>query len=166
MALVAGVAVRAAAAAYTPAPLRVKWPNDVVVGRKKLAGILVESRLDGARVDALVVGIGVNVHARSLPEEIAETATSLALLAEEPPGRGELLVKILVELQIRIGSLTHDARERVFAELRREDALLGERVTVGAVSGVGAGIDDDGQLLIRDDDGTVHAVSSGTVERA
>jgi BirA family biotin operon repressor/biotin-[acetyl-CoA-carboxylase] ligase len=144
----------------------VKWPNDVVVGRKKLAGILVESRLDGARVDALVVGIGVNVHARSLPEEIAETATSLALLAEEPPGRGELLVKILVELQIRIGSLTHDARERVFAELRREDALLGERVTVGAVSGVGAGIDDDGQLLIRDDDGTVHAVSSGTVERA
>jgi len=165
MALVAGLAVRASAATRTDERLKVKWPNDVVAGRKKLAGILVESRLDGARVEALVVGIGVNVHTRVIPEEIATVATSLSLLGDPAPSRELVLADILAELEMRLGWLQTGQHARLLEELRAEDALLGERVAVGELRGAGAGIDDAGALLVRDDAGVVHAVSSGTVER-
>src|SRR5262245_37933521 len=88
LALVVGLAVRAAAARRVPATrVAIKWPNDVVVGQQKLAGILVESRLRGGAVEALVVGIGINVGMRSLPEEIRTVATSLALLGDPAPNR-------------------------------------------------------------------------------
>ena len=85
LALVAGLAARDAIAIAAPtADVRTKWPNDVVVGadRKKIAGVLVEAILQGRTVEALVVGIGINVHTRHFPDDLrgSRRATSLSLL--------------------------------------------------------------------------------------
>ena len=104
--------------------IKVKWPNDVVVGRKKLAGILVESRVSGTTVDAIVVGIGINVHMRELPDDIAAVATFLSLLDDPSPSREAVLR--LDELRAR-GS-TRLASERLGVAGRRApgiDAPLG-----------------------------------------
>ncbi len=96
VAIVAGLAVRDAAARAAPrADVRIKWPNDVLVGTKKVAGILVEAITVGRHIEAVVVGAGVNVHTRVFPEELAERATSVSLVSSEPPDRDVLLADIL-----------------------------------------------------------------------
>ncbi len=73
IALVAGLAVRDAVAAAAPgASIAIKWPNDVLVAGRKVAGILIEAITVGSRVEAVVVGIGINVHTRAFPDEISD----------------------------------------------------------------------------------------------
>jgi BirA family biotin operon repressor/biotin-[acetyl-CoA-carboxylase] ligase len=162
--LVVGLAVRTVAARRVPVPVSVKWPNDVVIGRKKLAGILVESRLSGSAVEAVVVGVGLNVHMRDMPPEIADIATSLVLAGDRAPSREAALAALLVEIETRLIAFERDGLSPLLAELSSHDALLGAEVTVGDVRGVGAGIDADGALLVRTDEGAVVSVTSGTVE--
>jgi len=166
LALVVGLATRAATARRVPgARVQIKWPNDVVVGARKLAGILVESRLRGSRLDAIVVGVGVNVRMRAIPEEIHRVATSLALLSDPSPSREELLVDILAELEPRFSTFSAEGLDPLLVELREYDALFGTRVTAGSVHGTAAGIDRDGALLIRDPTGRTTRVTAGSVER-
>jgi BirA family transcriptional regulator, biotin operon repressor / biotin---[acetyl-CoA-carboxylase] ligase len=166
LALVVGLAVRAAAAARVPgAKIAIKWPNDVVAPRRKLAGILVESRLKGSLLDAVVVGVGLNVGMRSMPDEIAAVATSLALLGDAAPNREEVLADILAELEPRFDSFVGQGLRPLLSELRKHDALLGTRVVAGGVRGVASGIDADGALLVEDDGGRVERITSGSVER-
>jgi BirA family biotin operon repressor/biotin-[acetyl-CoA-carboxylase] ligase len=166
LALVVGLAVRAAAARRLPnAKVAIKWPNDVVVGTQKLAGILVESRLRGSELAALVAGVGINVGMRSLPEEIRNIATSLALLGDPSPDREGVLVDVLAELEPRLDEFREGGLGPLLPELREHDALSGVRVAAGAVHGTGAGIDPDGALLVRDRDGQIHRVTAGSVER-
>lgn len=166
IALVVGLAVRAAAAHRVPAArVEIKWPNDVVVGRQKLAGILVESRLRGSDLDALVVGIGINVGMRSLPEEIRDVATSLTLLGDPAPSREAVLVEVLAELEPRLDAFGEGGLAPLLTELREHDALFGTQLTAGGQRGMGAGIDAEGALLVRDGDGEIHHVTAGSVER-
>lgn len=161
--LVAGLAVRAAAARRIASPVHVKWPNDVVVERRKLAGILVEAQVTGSEAAFVVVGIGVNVSMRELPEEIATIATSLSLLGDPAPAREPLLAEILAELERRYQAFESGGLTTCLDELRIHDALLGTRITVDDLSGVGAGIGDDGALWIRDESGELHSVLAGVV---
>jgi BirA family biotin operon repressor/biotin-[acetyl-CoA-carboxylase] ligase len=164
IALVAGLAVRAAVAARVAATVVIKWPNDVLCGEKKIAGILVESRMDGATVDAVVVGMGINVHMRHLPPEIAMIATSLALQGDTSPNREGLLAEVLASFEERLGRFESAGLSPLLSELNEHDALRGRTLRVGDVSGEGAGIGDEGALLVRDAGGVVHRVTSGTVE--
>jgi BirA family biotin operon repressor/biotin-[acetyl-CoA-carboxylase] ligase len=165
VALVVGLAVRAIAARRVSAPVTIKWPNDVLAAGKKLAGILVESRLSGAHVEAVVVGVGVNVHMRALPDDIRSVATSLALLGDAAPSREAVLVECLAELEPRLAAFTAAGLRDLVLELRAHDALLGAELAVNGVRGIGAGIDEDGALLLRDATGRAIRVTSGTVER-
>jgi BirA family biotin operon repressor/biotin-[acetyl-CoA-carboxylase] ligase len=165
LSLVVGLAVRAAAARRVSSSVSIKWPNDVLVERKKLAGILVESRLSGAKVDAVVIGVGINVGMRDLPAEIAPIATSLALLGDPAPSREAMLAAFLAEFESRYAAFTNSGLGALLTELRDHDALDGERLKVGDVTGVGAGIAEDGALVLRTDSGALVPVSSGTVER-
>ncbi len=160
--LVVGLAVRAAAAQHVALPLGLKWPNDVLAADKKLAGVLVESQIVERRVEALVAGIGINVAERDLPAEIAEIATSIALLGGEV-AREALLVEILVELEQRLKTFRADGISALSGELRAHDALRGRRVTIDARVGIARGIGDDGALAIEDERG-VRRVVSGVVE--
>jgi len=166
LALVVGLAVRAATARRVPAVrVAIKWPNDVVVGIQKIAGILVESRLRGEALEALVAGIGINVGMRSLPEEIRSIATSLALLGDPSPNREAVLADVLAELEPRLDAFREAGLGPLLPELRGHDALAGVRIVAGGVRGTGAGIDADGALLVKDRDGQIHRVTAGSVER-
>lgn len=163
--LVAGLAVRAALSELLPAELdpviRVKWPNDVWVSQKKIAGVLAESRIGGSR-PAVVVGIGVNVASRELPEELRETATSLALL-DVPCKRERLLAGVLACLELRLGLLSHDSGS-IVSEFRQHDGLLGRRVRVDGTGGIADGIDHEGRLCLRLDSGERSDIRTASVE--
>ena len=112
--LAVGLGVRAALAASVPTPLGVKWPNDVLAGRRKLAGILCEGQFDGARLQAVVLGIGINVYASAeLPAELASDVTSLEDLARERnPARSENAARDLADRANRARGERADAANR------------------------------------------------------
>jgi len=170
LALVAGLAVRAAvadalAAAGVAMTVRVKWPNDVVVEKRKVAGILVESQMLGEKLGAAVVGIGLNTGRLELPPEVAARATSLAALGASVT-REALLYAVLSELEVRLARLEGHASplSTLVTELSEHDALTGERVTVGELEGTASGIDERGNLRLLDAaTGRTHTVTSGHV---
>ena len=126
---------------------RVKWPNDVLLDRRKVAGILVEARAP----DWAVVGIGVNV--TGVPPEVADIATSL--------GRDDVEAALSELMEALDRRLAQPAPE-ILAALRERDALLGRRVRWSGGEGIAAGIDETGALLVDTASGTI-ALSSGEV---
>jgi BirA family transcriptional regulator, biotin operon repressor / biotin---[acetyl-CoA-carboxylase] ligase len=169
LALLAGLAVREVvqAAFYTyrvNAKALVKWPNDVVVADRKIAGVLVESQVRGETLGAVVVGVGLNVGRMDLPRDVAELATSLAALGVASD-REELLAAILRAIDVRLRLLEDPETplKSLVSELNREDALNGRRLTVDGRTGVGSGIDEMGYLRVTGDDGKESRVASGHV---
>ena len=164
LALVAGLAARDAIARAAPErEVQIKWPNDVVVGGKKVAGVLVEATLQGSTVEALVVGVGINVHTRDFPDDLAPRATSVALLASRPPDRGELLADVLAGLDRDLELVASRGLGLVHSRLARADALRGAPVTSDSGAGIAEGIDADGRLLVRRADGVLARWVAGEV---
>lgn len=164
LSLCAGLAVRDAVATRVAATVQVKWPNDVLAGGRKLAGILIESQVSSAKLSSVIVGIGINVTQAAFPEPIAGIATSLALLDASDRSRETLLADVLRGLQARLAELTQGGIAAISAALRPHDALLGQRLRVDGIEGVGAGIDAAGQLLLQSPDGSSTPIVSGHVE--
>jgi BirA family biotin operon repressor/biotin-[acetyl-CoA-carboxylase] ligase len=165
VAIAVGLAVRDAVAAAAPgaAPV-IKWPNDVLVGGRKIAGVLVEAVTTGNRVDAVVIGVGINVHTRAFPAEIADRATSVALVSEAAPDRGALLADVLARLDADLHVVVGRGLGLLRGRLETADALRGKRVRSDTGDeGVASGIDDDGRLLVRGDDGVLARWSAGEV---
>ena len=164
--LAVGLGVRAALAPTSQEPLRVKWPNDVLAGPRKLAGILCEGQLDGKRLSAIVIGIGINVFRSALPAELSGQVASLEELA---PGveleRESLLASVLAAVEQRVEACNAGGFSSLLAEFARHDALAGERVEISGPTplvGRARGVDDEGRLLV-ENDGLVVRVHSGTV---
>jgi len=167
--LLAGVAITAALAAAAGLDARLKWPNDVLAGRAKLAGVLAE-----AGGGAVVVGAGLNVYQRRA-ELPAPTATSLWLAAPAaagPTAREHLLAAVLRDFAARYQAWQDWAGDADGCGLRpeylRRSATVGQRVTVtlpggGSVSGTATGVDPDGSLVVRTGTGLIR-VSAGDVE--
>ena len=155
IALVAGLAARSAIADRVPFPVRLKWPNDVVIDRKKIAGILVEGAIAGAGVEHVVVGIGINVRRASFPPELI--ATSLALEGATDLDRGTLALAVLDALDAELAAWLGDPGA-IGKRLQPHDALVGRSVVLeNGVSGVADGIADDGRLRVRVDDRVLFA---------
>jgi BirA family biotin operon repressor/biotin-[acetyl-CoA-carboxylase] ligase len=168
LALAAGLAVREAVATLLPSYeerglVRVKWPNDVWVQKKKIAGVLAESQLQGGQLVAAVVGFGVNVVTTMFPNELADTATSLHRLGSSA-AREELLAAVLGALEERTKRLLAGGAQALSQELSEKEALLGSRVRVDGNVGVAAGIDDLGRLRLQLDQNEIALISAGTVE--
>jgi BirA family biotin operon repressor/biotin-[acetyl-CoA-carboxylase] ligase len=164
LALCAGLAVRAAIAQRISAQVLVKWPNDVLARGRKLAGILVESQVSGAKISSVVVGIGINVAQTEFPESIAALASSLALLQPSDASRERLLADVLQQLEVELARLSAHGMPAVAEALAPHDALFERRLRVDALAGHGAGIDRSGRLRLRLSDGRVELLSSGHVE--
>jgi len=162
--LAIGLALRDAVAPLIESEPQLKWPNDLYVNQQKLAGVLVESQLQGERLQAVVVGVGLNVATRIFPEEIRARATSLVLLGAPSVAREPLLRAVLDAIALRVGAYQRTGVAGILAELNAADALRGRRVRVERQIGVGCGLDPQGRLLLADDAGQVHAILSGTVE--
>ena len=130
-----------------PVDAAVKWPNDVWIDRRKVAGILVEGR---PQEGWAVLGIGLNVLTTSFPPELAEIATSLHLSGTET-SRDQVLADLLLCLSEWL-SAPPDA---VLSAWRSRDALKGERVRWSGGEGTADGIDDSGSLLVQTENGLV-----------
>lgn len=168
LSLACGLATRDAIARWTREEPMVKWPNDVWIGGRKVAGILVEGVLQGDKVQSIVVGVGINVHTRAFPGVIAPIATSIALHATHtgpPVDRAELLADLLANLDRDLTLVAALGVGLVHGRLTRFDALRGLRVaSEDGGEGEAAGIDLEGRLVVRRDDGTVLHWSSGEVQ--
>jgi BirA family biotin operon repressor/biotin-[acetyl-CoA-carboxylase] ligase len=142
----------------------IKWPNDVLIGGKKVCGILTESDIRKGETARVIAGIGINMELDTggMPE-IAETATSISREAGRNISRLELLRSLLWEMDI----LYHSPVEQIYMEWRRRLVTLGKRVLVvsatGKMEGIAKDVAGNGSLLVRLDDGTLSQVVAGDV---
>ena len=163
--LVAGLAVAEALREAAGADARVKWPNDVLVGGKKICGILAE-RVDGGGGPAVVVGMGVNTAMTAAQLPVA-AATSLAVLGL-PSEPGPVVVSILRRFEVWYGrwlsgtDLVAGYTRACDTIGRRVRVIVGEPSAQSAVEGEAVGVDGDGHLLV-DTDGCVRAFAAGDV---
>ncbi|NPV13719.1 biotin--[acetyl-CoA-carboxylase] ligase [candidate division WOR-3 bacterium] len=139
-----------------------RWPNDVLLDAKKVAGILCEQRNQ-----ALVLGVGVNVNQTSIPENLPE-ATSLFLIYHQPIDRMVLLEKFLTNLFTLLEKLQHD-RKTIWDEVRSRSAIIHHRVEIKTLLrryvGTVIDIDDEGRVILRTDSGKLALFSAGQVRQ-
>ncbi|MEO8798795.1 MAG: biotin--[acetyl-CoA-carboxylase] ligase, partial [Polyangiaceae bacterium] len=142
---------------------RIKWPNDVWLETKKVAGILVEASIVGAKVDSLVVGVGINVHTRAFPAEIEAIATSVALHSSMQPDRASIVARLVQALDRDVAPVARHGLGLVHARIQERDALRGSRVRGETGEGTAEGIDVEGRLCVRVVDGTLQRWVAGEV---
>lgn len=169
LSLMAGVAVVEAIRRLTMLPAVLKWPNDALIGGRKVAGILAEivAETDAVRFVILGIGVNANIPGDAFPSELRTIATSLKAESGSDVPRGKLLGGILENLDRRYADLLSLGAESVFDAWRRCPNVLGSRVKVHSmnelVQGMALDIDVDGALLVRTDDGPVKRVIVGDV---
>ena len=159
LSLVAGIAVADALERTLGLSVQIKWPNDVMLRRQKIAGCLAEDR-DGA----VVLGIGVNVS--QTRAELPPNAGSIRTLTGRDWDREDLLSTVLDTLGSRYSAWRDNGLDAVFDGLGPRDFLRGRQVTVNGTSGVAAKIDREGRLEISIGHGEVVKVESGEVVHA
>lgn len=152
------------AAIAAGAPARLKWPNDVLVGTRKLAGVLVETQSQGSRLEAAIAGIGLN-----LTSHAARPDTAIAL--DEASGRvidrSAVLASLLDHLARWIDRYVALGLDAIIPAWHDRMATgLAARATIDGiiVDGTVAGLDRDGALLLRDPRGDLHRIRSGDVQ--
>ena len=159
LALVGGVAAAQACEEALALAAQIKWPNDVMVDRRKVAGVLAEAR-DG--VVLLGIGINVNQTREELPADARVAAASLRTIDGRVRDREEVLAALLARLDAHYAAWREGGLDAVYEDLGARDFLRGRRVTVGDVEGVAQMIARDGRLLVETASGVV-AVESGEV---
>lgn len=152
--LTVALAVCEAAEGLAPIETRLKWPNDVWIDGRKCAGILVEAR---PQEGWAVIGIGLNlaIAPEDFPPEIRDRATSV--------GHDSTPAQATAALNASLSGWVERSDDEIVAAFRDRDALKGRRVRWAAGAGVADGIDGQGNLVVRDDEGAVHALSAGEV---
>lgn len=146
--LAVGLGLAEAVSELTGEHALVKWPNDVLVHRKKISGVLVESSGDMAL--GVIVGLGLNVNRETFSPEIAPGATSLRLARGETFEREDVLVRCLRSIEAWLERYERLGPAPVVEALDRRLAYRGEKVRAGEVQGVVEGVARDGALLVRD----------------
>ena len=144
--------------------VRIKWPNDIVAGGRKVCGMLMEMDATPEKVASVVAGVGINVHQTQFPEEIAHSASSLDLLAGRRISRADIVRAFLQEYE-RVWALGDEAMMRAY---RERSATIGQRVQViglnGTYTGTAQDVTESGSLLVRaDEDGGVREVLAADV---
>ena len=170
--LVAGLAARDAVAEELVSTPDIRWPNDLLVGGRKFAGILTEMHAEPDRIHYAVVGIGINVNQSKMPPELAEIATSLKIETKKTHSRFEVLIRLLRNFDRYYNQFLSDGAQpivRRFAEV--SSYFRGKRVRITTstetFTGTTAGLEPSGVLRVaRDDRSTTELVLSGDVAEA
>ncbi len=147
---------------------KIKWPNDVVIGSKKVCGILTELFFKEDGSFYLIIGTGINVNQRAVPEELGEKATSFWMESKEVTDRERLLADVLHLFADFYGRLEQDGdlsglKNEYEALLVNVNAPVKVLDPKGEWEGMALGIDECGELLVRRADGSVEAVYAGEV---
>lgn len=129
-----------------------KWPNDLLSGGRKLAGILLESSFASDRIDHVIVGIGLNVNQRAFPPELASRATSLALETGRPLDRLALFKAVLKSLEDEYAAQAAEGFTSTISRWLAYAPVIGRGITVAhhetVVSGHVKGVNPDGSLVV------------------
>jgi len=159
LSLVAALAAAEAIEEGTGLRARIKWPNDLLLDERKVAGVLAEMR-----GDTVVVGIGINVNQRrdQLAHDARVPPGSLRAASGRTHDRARLLAHVLARLERHYDTWTSCGLSLLFADLRARDVLRGRRVTVDGEAGTAVGIHPSGQLEVDFDDGR-RLIGSGEV---
>lgn len=163
----AAIVVAEAIETATGLAVTVKWPNDLEIDGRKLAGILVEVQTDAQGRPFAIAGIGVNVNhtTEDFPEELRTRATSLRLATRRTIDRAALATAILEAMTRRAADLQDSSFPTLLAEATRRSSLLGKHVAlqtpVGQIAGRAEGLAPDGRLLLRLPDGTLEVAGAG-----
>jgi BirA family transcriptional regulator, biotin operon repressor / biotin---[acetyl-CoA-carboxylase] ligase len=165
--LTAGVALADALRAATGLPAAIKWPNDLVVGPRKVCGILAEGAATGETLRHVVLGFGVNVLASAYPPEIADRATSIEGELGRPVDRGAVFAESLACLAERLRKVSAGGFDAVLDAWRAlSPSSVGAPVQISAAGGwidaVTSGLDADGALVVRAE-GSLRRVIAGEV---
>ncbi len=148
---------------------QIKWPNDILVNGKKVAGILMELTAGTGPVDFVIVGIGINVNTSTdeFPLSIRNLVTSINIVADRPVQRREIIKILLLQLELWYERFLTESFETVLEAWRQLSNTLGERVMVilsnTKLEGVAEALDADGSLMVREDKGKLHKVIVGDV---
>lgn len=157
--LAAGLALVRSIERLTRAPARLKWPNDVWIDGRKVAGVLVETRIVGERVEWALVGLGVNVDVKreDLPSDVRDIATSLSMWRGGHVCGPALLKIWLEQFESLYQEIEAGRGNRIVSEAESRLVGLGEEVRVhtgeGVVSGVALRLGASGELVVRADGG-------------
>ncbi len=164
-ALAAAVAVAQAINKALGLNAGIKWPNDVIIGKKKVAGILTEMAAQIDRIDYIILGIGVNanLNTKRFPRSLRSTSTSLKDEIGDSIDRVGLLIEILEALEDKYVLFRQGKFSQLLKEWRRFDTLQGKIIRVKTrekiVRGVAKGIDDEGNLKVRTSKGIEHIIT-------
>jgi BirA family biotin operon repressor/biotin-[acetyl-CoA-carboxylase] ligase len=144
-------------------PARLKWPNDVLIGGRKIAGILLESRIVGDAASAVIaVGVGMNLAQRAFPAGLAARATSVAIETGRAIERDAVLTTLLETFDAWRARLEDVGMAPVRARWLSLADTIGRRVSIDGLSGVAVDLDPDGALVL-EDGGRRHRVTAGEV---
>jgi len=158
----AALAVSDSVEAITKQRCECKWPNDILINRKKICGMLLESV--GKKV---VLGIGINVNQDEFPDELLHKASSLKLELGNEVERVSLLKKTLEELESRYEQLSRFPSTKIIDEWKRKSLLFGKKITVleneFSYAATALDVADDGSLVIQTEDGMKKRIYAGDV---
>jgi BirA family biotin operon repressor/biotin-[acetyl-CoA-carboxylase] ligase len=149
----------------------IKWPNDILIADKKIAGILTEISTEMDAVDYVVVGLGINVNttAADMPPDIQSIATSVRIESGARFPRTDLLCSLLQHFESSYETLQRDGFRPIMAQWRQMSDIIGQPVYVDVLdvrhTGIVEAVDDDGVLILKDENGQRHRIFSGDVTR-
>ena len=162
-----GLAVCKALRELTGLDCRIKWPNDVIVGSKKLVGILTEMSAEFDAVEYIVIGTGINVNQTEFPDEIADKATSIKLESGKEFDKNKLLAAVLNQMEQEFIKSDLEFTGETLKEYTELCATVGK--TVGfyrggnRLSGTASGVAENGELMVTLPDGSEIRINSGEV---
>ena len=166
--MLAGLSAQTAIAAQTGLVAELKWPNDLLLGGKKLGGILTEMHAEPSAVRFVIVGIGLNVNQEKFPSELSSTATSIRKESGKLSYRLELLARLLTQFESDYNRFLREGPAFVVERFESVSSFAkGRRVRVDtgteSYAGVTAGLSPDGLLLVQRDGGPLSTVIAGDV---
>ena len=145
----------------------IKWPNDVMIGRKKVSGILTELKAEMECIHYVIVGIGINVNNTKFPEAFQDKVTSLSLELKENVSRVKVVQALLQALERWYLITLGDGLERTFNRWRELSCTLNNRVEVNVgdkvLKGIATRLGPDGSLCLKLDSGIEKQILAGDV---
>lgn len=167
--LMAAVSIVQAIEAITPVKAQIKWPNDILISHRKVAGILTEIDAEMDRTNAIILGIGINInnHSSSFSSELRDTVTSLRMETGREISRLGLLQTLLLDLENLYETFKAKGFTPILGIWKKKDITVGSYVKAVLIDrelvGQAVDIDHEGALILRDEKGNTHRIISGDV---
>ncbi|WP_407407135.1 biotin--[acetyl-CoA-carboxylase] ligase [Peribacillus sp.] len=168
--LLAAVAVAQAIEDVTELQPQIKWPNDLLINRKKVTGILTEMQAESDRIHSVIIGIGMNINQQKedFPEDLQEKASSLSIESGVKISRAKVIQRVLLRLEDLYTLYLQEGFMPIKLLWESYAISLGQILKASTVNdtivGKALGITDAGVLLLEDDQGTIHSIYSADIE--